>query len=109
MVPVRPVLHQLSCSNKTVRNAPKHELSVQWSGSGAFVAKNSNSNSCRNGKFCIDFRAVTKRSETLQNMSFGSNGVGKVRSFQKISTQLRLVNLCVNGASSASFALTFVQ
>jgi hypothetical protein len=42
-------------------------------------------------------------------MSFGSNGVGKVRSFQKLSTQLRLVNLCVNGASSASFASTFVQ
>jgi hypothetical protein len=41
MVLVRPVLHRLSCSNETVRNAPKHELWVQWSGSGAFVAKNS--------------------------------------------------------------------
>jgi hypothetical protein len=37
---VRPVLHQLSCSKETVRNATKHEFSVQWSGSGAFVAKN---------------------------------------------------------------------
>ena len=25
-----------------VRNAPKHEFRVQWGGSGAFVAKNSN-------------------------------------------------------------------
>jgi hypothetical protein len=25
-----------------VRNAPKHEFWVQWNGSGAFVAKNSN-------------------------------------------------------------------
>jgi hypothetical protein len=33
--------------------------------------------------FCIDFRAVTKGSETLQNMSFGSNGVDHVRSLQK--------------------------
>jgi hypothetical protein len=41
MAPVRPVLHQLSCSKETVRNAPKHEFWVQWSGSGAFVAKNS--------------------------------------------------------------------
>jgi hypothetical protein len=41
MAPVRPVLHRLSCSNKTVRNAPKHEFWVQWIGSGAFVAKNS--------------------------------------------------------------------
>jgi hypothetical protein len=59
--------------------------------------------------FCIHFRAVTKRSETLQNMSFGSNGVGQVRSLRKISTQLRLAKLCVNGASSASFASTFVE
>jgi hypothetical protein len=40
MAPVQPVLYRLSCSNKTVRNAPKHEFWVQWSGSGAFVAKN---------------------------------------------------------------------
>jgi hypothetical protein len=35
------VLRQLSWSNETVRNAPKYEFGVQWSGSGAFVAKNS--------------------------------------------------------------------
>jgi hypothetical protein len=40
MVPAWPVLHQLSCSNETVRNAPKHEFWVQWSGSGAYVATN---------------------------------------------------------------------
>jgi hypothetical protein len=34
------------------------------------------------GQFCIDFRAVMKRSETPQNMSFGSNRVDKVRSLQ---------------------------
>jgi hypothetical protein len=37
---VRPVLHRLSCTNETVRNAAKLEFWVQWSGSGAFVAKN---------------------------------------------------------------------
>jgi hypothetical protein len=37
MAPVLLVLHQLSCSNETVR---KHEFWVQWSGSVAFVAKN---------------------------------------------------------------------
>jgi hypothetical protein len=41
MALVRPVLHRLSSSKETVRNAPKHEFWVQWSGSGAFVAKNS--------------------------------------------------------------------
>jgi hypothetical protein len=40
MALVRQVLHRLSCSNETVRNAPNHEFLVQWSGSGAFVAKN---------------------------------------------------------------------
>jgi hypothetical protein len=39
MAPVRPVLHRLLCSNEMVRNAPKHEFWVQWSGSGAFGAK----------------------------------------------------------------------
>jgi hypothetical protein len=29
------------CNNEMVRNVPKHEFWVQWSGSGAFVAKNS--------------------------------------------------------------------
>jgi hypothetical protein len=50
-----------------------------------------------------------KRSETPPNMSFGSNGVDRVRSLRKISTQLHLVNLCVYGASLASFPSTFVQ
>jgi hypothetical protein len=39
MPAVRPVLHRVSWSNETVRNAPKHEFWVQWSGSGPFVAK----------------------------------------------------------------------
>jgi hypothetical protein len=50
-----------------------------------------------------------KRSETPQNMSFGSNGVDQVRSLRKILKQLHLANYCVNGTSSASFATTFVQ
>jgi hypothetical protein len=42
MAPVRPVLQTLSCCNETVRNAPKYEFWVQWSGSHAFVAKKAN-------------------------------------------------------------------
>jgi hypothetical protein len=40
MAPVRQVLHRLSDSNQTVRNVPKHEFWLQWSGTGVFVAKN---------------------------------------------------------------------
>ena len=49
IAPVQPVLHRVSCSNETnpkctqtVRNEPILEFRVQWGGSGAFVAKNSN-------------------------------------------------------------------
>jgi hypothetical protein len=107
MAPVRPVSHRLSCYNDTVRNAPKHEFWVQWSGSGAFVAKNSNATLFSElvrqwhqfGQFCIDIRAVTKRSEMPQNMSFGSNGVDRVRSLRNIQTKVCLANFCVNGTS----------
>jgi hypothetical protein len=117
MALVRPVLHRLSCNNETVRNAPKHEFWFQWSGSGAFVAKKANATSFSElvrkwhqfDHFCIDFHAVTKRSETYENMSFGSNGVDDMRSLRKKPTQLHLANLCVNGASSSSFASTFAQ
>jgi hypothetical protein len=42
MAAVRPVLHRLSCSNKTIR---KYEFWVQWSGLRAFVAKKANATS----------------------------------------------------------------
>jgi hypothetical protein len=117
MATVRPLLHRLPCSNETVRNTPEHEFWVKWSGSGAFVAKNSDvtlfSERAQQwhqfGQFCIDFRAVTKRSEMPENMSFGSNGVDRVRLLRKIPVRLCFANLCVNGTSSASFASTFVQ
>ena len=46
VAPVQPVLYRASCSNKTIQNASKHyetqqhEFRFEWSGSGAFVAKN---------------------------------------------------------------------
>jgi hypothetical protein len=115
MVLVQPVLHRLLKSNETVRNVPKHEFWVQWSGSGAFVTKNSDPTSFSElvrywwqfGQFCFEFRVVVKLSETPQNLSFGSNGVYRVRSLWKIPTQLRLANLGVNGARSTSSASTF--
>ena len=39
----------LKCT-QMVRNAPKHQLRVQWGGSGAFLAENSDATSCTN--FC---------------------------------------------------------
>jgi hypothetical protein len=70
MAHVRPVLQRLLCSNKTVRNVPKHEVLIRWSGSGALIVKNFDTTSFselvrswhRFGQFFIDFRAVMKRS-----------------------------------------------
>ena len=48
IAPVQSISHRVSCRNKTIENAPNHyknapihEFSIQWGGSGAFIAKNS--------------------------------------------------------------------
>jgi hypothetical protein len=45
MALVRPVLHRVSCRNKTVQHVAKYEFWVQWSRTGAFVAKKANATS----------------------------------------------------------------
>ena len=55
-----------------VRNAPKRQFRVQWGGSGAFVAKNSDATSWHEllhkfVLFCTKFRKATKRSRMHPN------------------------------------------
>src|SRR6185312_2688018 len=55
-------------STQIVRNATKCDFRVQWGGSGAFVAKNTDATSWHGllhpfGPFCTDFRKATKRSQ----------------------------------------------
>ena len=55
-----------------VRNALKCHIGVQWSGSVAFVAKNSDATSWHEhlhqfGPFCTEFRKATKRSRMHPN------------------------------------------
>jgi len=55
-----------------VQNAPKCQFRVQWGGSGAFVAKNSDATSWDEllhlfGPFCIEFRKATKQSQMHPN------------------------------------------
>src|SRR6185312_6904867 len=57
-----------------IRNTPKHEFRVQWGGSGAFVAKNSDATSCHEllhqfDPFCTEFRKETKRSHMHPNIT----------------------------------------
>src|SRR6185436_2761744 len=79
---------------QTLRNKTKHEFWVQWGGSGAFIATNSDTTSWHEllhqlhhfSSFCTEFHAVTKmvpnapkHYETHQMMSLGSNGVDWLR------------------------------
>jgi hypothetical protein len=117
IAPVQLVLHQLSCSNKMVRNTPKQEFGVQSDGSCTFIVKK-----CRYdfvAQTCpliAQVRPILHRSscsnETVQNapnMSLGSNGVDQVRSLRKIATRYRGTNLCINCTSSAHYAPKFVR
>jgi hypothetical protein len=90
--------------HQMVRNAPKHQFRVQWSGSGAFVAKNSDATSWhelfalvrlvlhRVSSCNQTVPNILKLYQTHQNISLGSNGVDRVCSFRKIPTRLRGMN-----------------
>jgi hypothetical protein len=73
MAQVRLVLHRLTCSIEMVRNAPKHEFWVQWSGLGAFVAKISDttlfSELVRSWHLFGQFASTFMSNETVQNAS----------------------------------------
>ena len=52
IAPVQPNLDRVPCSNETLtnapkhyENAPKHEFTVEWGGSRAFIARNSDASS----------------------------------------------------------------
>ena len=73
------------------QNAPKHQFRVQWGGSGAFVAKNSDATSCTNfctssARFAPSFITqpngpqCTQIEQNAPNISLGSTGmIGCVR------------------------------
>ena len=131
---IAPVLHQVSCSNETLtnapkhyENAPKHEFRVQWGGSRAFIAKNSDVSSwhelARTFALIAPVQPISHRvscsNETIQNapkhykthqfMSLASNGVDRVRSLRKTLMRFRGANFFINCTSSIRFAPSFVQ
>ena len=101
-------------------NAPKHEFSVQWGGSGVFIAKKfptrlRGTNFCTSSaRFASSFVSqpnspkCTKIVRTHQNMGLGSNGEDRVRSMRKIPMRLYGTNLCINCTSSTRFAPSFM-
>jgi len=130
IVPVRPVLHRVSCSKKMNPNAPKHYETYQNMSLGSnavdrlhllriipiwlhginfaliapvqFVLYRVY---CRNETI----PNAPKHYETRQNMSLGSYGLDWVRSLRKIPTRLRGTNFWINCTSSAHFSSSLKQ
>ena len=129
IAPVQHVLHQASCSNETIQNAPKHYEMQQYMSLGSNGV--GRVHSLR--KFQNDFMAQTcaliapvqpvlhrvscsnetlpnapKHYEAHQNISLWSNGVDRVCSLRKIPMRFHGTNLCINYTSSTHFAPSFV-
>ena len=103
---------------RIVQNAPKHEFRVQWGGSGAIVATNSDVTLCYEhlhlfSLFCTEFHKPTKLSQMhpiVQNapkhdfwMQWGGSGAFVAKNFDATSWKR---TFCT---SSAHFALSFIR
>ena len=90
----------------------KHEVRVQQGGSGAFVAKTSETTSWHEllqnfGPFCIEFCKATKRCQMHKNSikhyeTCVLGSMGCLRSLRKILTRLHGTNFCTTSARFAS-------
>ena len=121
IAPVQPVLHQASCSNETIQNAPKHCKTQQYmslgsNGVGRVHSLRKIPKQLRGTNLCINCPVqpvlhrvscsnetlpnAPKHYETHQNMSLWSNGVDRVRSLRKIPLRFHCTNLCNNCTSS---------
>ena len=128
IAPVQPICTKFRVVMKHCQMHPNttrrtKEFMVQWGGSGAFVAKNSDAISWHElvhelhqfNPFCTEFCVVTKycqiHTNTMrrtQHTSLGSNGVDWVPSLRKILMRLHGTNFCINCTSSTRFAPSFV-
>ena len=104
----QPNSHQCT---QIVQNARKHQFTVKWGGSDVFIAKNSDATSWHEllhyfRPFCTEFRKENKWPRMPQNVGFGSNGMDRLHSLQKIPTRLRGPNFCT---SSSCFVPRFAR
>ena len=125
----RPVLHILSCHNEMVSNAGKRYKMHQYVSlesnvedrlrsfgkitmrlHGTKVCINCTSSAVLHRLFWCNKTVpnAPKWYKTHQNMSLGSNGVGRVRSMPKILMRLHGMNFCISCTSSARSAPSFV-
>ena len=121
---VWPVFHRVSYGNQTVLDAPKWYEMHQNVSSGPngvdlvcslqkILTQLRGTNFCtRSARFSPSFVRQPNRPECTQcfemhqNISLGSNGVGRVRSLRKIPTRLHGMNFCT---TLAHFEPSFVR
>ena len=129
IAPVQPILHRASCSNETIQNAPKHygtyqnmslrSNGVDWVRSlRKILMRLHGTNFCLNCTRSTRLHRVSSSNETLpnapkyyethQNLSLGTNGVGRLHSLRKIPKWLHGTNLCIKCTSLSCFATSFV-
>ena len=113
-------LHRVSCSNKTLQNAHKHNdthtnMSLGSNGEDLVCSLRKILMRLHGTNFCINCTCSThlhrvsccnetlpnahKHYETHTNMSLESNGVRRVRSLRKIAKPLHGTNLCIHCTS----------
>ena len=129
IAPVWRVLQQVLCNSETVPNAPKRKETNQNMSLGSngvdrehslwkILARHRGMNFCINYASLALLHQVSCNSETVQKapewkemhqtMSLGSNSVDREHWLQKILTSQRGLNFCINCASLACFAASFV-
>ena len=130
IAPVHTVLPRVSCSYKTITNAPKHNETYENMSLGSngvdwvrslrkipswLCGMNFCINCTSSPYFASSFKQLwnnPKCSQTLtthQNMSLGSNGADWVCSLWKILTRLRGTNFYFNCTSSPCFASSLMH
>src|SRR4026207_1748886 len=121
--PVQYVLQQVSCSYKTIPNAPKDNetdriISLGTNGVDLVRSLRKIPTSLRGTNFCINCTSSPRFAPSFMQLRNNpkctkilqrSNGVDWVRSLQKIPTSLRGTNFSINCTKSPYFAPSFMQ
>ena len=109
IAPVQHVFHQVSCSNETIPNAPKHYETHQKMSVGSNVVDQvrllgKTLTRLPGTNFCI----ICTSSACFARSSW-SNGMNRMHSLRIILPRLLGTNYCIICTSSARFAPSFMQ
>jgi hypothetical protein len=121
IAPVQYVLHQLSCTYKTIPNAPKYyethrNISLGSKGADWVRSFRKIATWLRGTNFCINCTSSVCFATCFMQLrndpkctEIQQNGVDWVGLWWKIPTWLRGPKFCINCTSSAHFAPSFIQ